>query len=276
MLTTLRELLDEAEQRERAVLAFNVYNLEPVSAVADAAAESGVPVVFAFGEGYLRGASLAMIAAIVRQVVDEYGMRAALHLDHAKNPDTVRAALTLGFTSVMFDGSALPYAENAAATAALVREARRAGASVEAELGGLNAEDDSDDGAPRLFTDPAHAAAFVRETGVDALAVAVGNAHGVYKEEPALRIELIEKIARSAKLPLVLHGGSSIPEEQMLLAIRAGIRKINVNTELALSGTKAIAEYAAATDRARLEKALEKARAAMKAVAREAISRYSA
>lgn len=154
MLTTLGELLAEAEQKERAVLAFNIYNLETVSAVAEGAADTGAAVAFAFGESYLRGASLAMIAAMVRQAVNEYGVRAALHLDHAKSPDTVRAALALGFTSVMFDGSALPYADNVATTADLAREAGRAGASIEAELGGLNAEDGSDDGAVRLFTDP--------------------------------------------------------------------------------------------------------------------------
>lgn len=273
MFGTLAGLLEEAARRNCAVPAFNVYNLETVLAVAEGATELGAPAVFAFGEGYLKGVSFPMITGLVREATEQYGLRAALHLDHAKDPENVRAALRHGFTSVMFDGSRLPFEQNMEKTAKLAREAHQAGASIEGELGCLNHEDGSGGEEASPFTDPAQAAVFVRETGVDALAVAVGNAHGLYKETPELRIGLIGELAEATGIPLVLHGGSGISEEQMRQAIQAGIRKVNINTELALAGTAAILAQAMDKPQTRLEVAMEKAREAMKTAVKDSILR---
>ncbi len=258
MFKTLREILSKAEEREAAVPAFNFNNLEFLDAICRGAAEEGAPVILAATPGAIRYIGLETLVAMARAKVRQYGIEAALHLDHGKDLETVRRALEAGFSSVMFDGSALPYEENARLTAEAVKIAREFGASVEGEIGVLaGAEDDVEAEGPR-YTEPAEAERFWKETGVDALAVAVGTSHGAYKfkGEPKIDFERLGEIRRRVGAYLVLHGASSVPqelvaeanalgarlsgakgvpEEMLLKAVELGVRKVNTDTDLRIA-----------------------------------------
>ena len=245
MLVGMKKLLGQCQKNKTAVAAFNVYNLETILSVNQAANNLNRPLIFSFGEGYLDDVPMELIALNIRFLAERSQQPLVLHLDHAKNLSTIKRAIDCGFTSVMYDGSHLDIEENIKNTRAVVEIARAAKVSVEGELGYMNPEDGSQNdeiGAadPSAFTRPELAKKYADETGVDALAIAIGNAHGVYRGEPHLEFSVLAEIAALTGLPLVLHGASGIPEDQIRKAIRLGICKINVNTELALGAVESI------------------------------------
>ena len=238
MLVSMKEMLRDARREGSYVPAFNIYNLETMQAALAASRRAGRPVILAFGERYLKNASLEVIAAMARCLSEGHPHAVALHLDHCMHIECIEAALKAGFTSVMFDGSMMPIEENIAQTTQARAFSDAYGASLEAELGGLN--DESGTKGESIFTDPDEAARFVRVTGVVCLAVSVGNAHGKYKGAPYIDMGLLARIAGEARVPLVLHGSSGIPPETIARAARLAVAKINVNTDIAMAGAAAL------------------------------------
>ena len=271
MLHTLKTMLPKARDKQQCILAVNVYNLETIQATLEAATEKQAPIILAFGENYLKHANPRQIVSMI--ALSSYGrnLDVVIHLDHARNVDSIKLALDSGFTSVMYDGSLFPLYANIESTKEIVTLANAYGVSVEAELGYLNDEDGSSD-ATQIggYTRVEDAILFIKETKVDALALAIGNAHGLYKGVPHLDFQRLYEISQAIKTPLVLHGASGIPAEQLQKAISFGIAKINVNTEVALSGTAAIQQYLSNQLNARLEQLMLAARSEMK----DTIQRY--
>lgn len=217
--------------RACAVAACNVHNMEFAQAVAWAARDESAPVILMIGEAMIPFAGLDMLASICRRVADEVEVPVAVALDHGKNPDHVRRCIELGL-SVMFDGSHLPFAENVARTAEFARMAHDAGVSLEGELGAIGGSEDDEEEVEAMKTDPALAIEFAERTGVDSLAISIGNRHGFYRTPPVLDAERLAAVRRAVRVPLVLHGGSDVPESEIRKVIDAGIRKINVGTDL--------------------------------------------
>ncbi len=242
-LVNLREMLSDADTQRYAVGAFNVVNLESLQAILEAAVEKRSPVILNIAEVHFKYIDLESISPVIQRAAEQVPVPVALHLDHGIHFETIVRALRCGFTSVMFDGSTLPYEENVQATRDVVRMAHAVGVTVEAELGHVGGEEGGTEGAqsdPALYTDPDQAADFVKKTGVDALAVAIGSAHGLYKRKPKLDFERLVQIKDATGIPLVLHGGSGIPNEDFRKAIELGICKINVFTEMSQSATRQI------------------------------------
>lgn len=243
-MNAFRRTLALARREGRALLAFNCYTLESVSAAVAVAAQTGQELIVAHGERYLENIGLRPMRALVSALVQDAGLegRVLLHLDHSVSVELCLQAAELGYDSVMYDGSHLPYEQNVANTATVVKSAHRLGVGVEAELGALgigNASHEFETGHEAL-TDPAQAVHFASQTGIDALAVSIGTVHGLYRSLPKLDLERLAQIARLVPLPLVLHGGSGTPPEVLAEVIRLGVAKINVNTEVALAGTAAM------------------------------------
>jgi len=263
-----RELLAEARKAGQAVGAFNFSNIEFLQAIAGAAEDAGTPVILATSEGAIRYAGLANLVALARSVAANTKVPLCLHLDHGKDLDLIRACVEAGYTSVMIDASELPFDENVAKTSRVVEMARPRGVSVEAELGRLTGAEDNVSVREReaFLVDPGQAARFVRKTGVDSLAPAVGTAHGAFKFKGAAQLdfERLSKVRDLAGVPLVLHGASSVPqtvlerclavgmkvsgargvpEEQLRKAISLGVAKINVDTDLRLLFTAVLTGY---------------------------------
>ncbi|HEU4974353.1 MAG TPA: class II fructose-bisphosphate aldolase [Baekduia sp.] len=280
MTSTLRALgdqLSEARAAGHAVGAFNVYDLASMSAVLDAAQDERAAVILAVGERYVSLLPPAVAAAMARALAagrDELP-RPGLHLDHAQDPATCRDAIAAGFTSVMFDGSDLPFEENVHRTRGVVDEAHQAGVAVEGELGGLAAGDHTDEGGgDEVLTDPDQAAEFVARTGVDALAVSVGTVHGMYRGEPFIDLERLAAIADRTSVPLVLHGGSGVPAPLLREAIARGVAKVNVNTEVSLAAIAQIAELLERRPTAHLSELSVAARTAMTPVVADYVRRF--
>lgn len=242
MLVNLKYVLSRAEAEKKAVPAFNVYDLETIMAVLDASNKSKSPVIISFGESYFNQVPIEIIAEIVKKFAVDYDFDIVLHLDHAKKFESIIRAIRCGFTSVMYDGSYLPFEENILNTAEIVKIAHAADVSVEAELGYMNAEDGSRSTEANVmnYTDAEMAVRFTEDTDIDALAIAVGNAHGIYKSKPHLHFERIKEIKDITNIPLVLHGSSGIPESSIKKAIELGICKFNINTEVAVGAVEAI------------------------------------
>ena len=235
MLVNLGSLLGEAQKGNFAIGSFNIYSYETIRGVMNAAVELDKPAIVAFGANYLKNMDLESVHDIVVNLSKSCSNPVALHLDHCKSIDTIREALAAGFTSIMYDGSALPYEENVKNTAEVVRMAHAAGASVEAELGSIKAgQDTNEEDAAEIYTDPAVARDFVERTGVDCLAVSIGTVHGLYKGTPRISIDTLKAIKQEVSVPLVLHGGSGTPEATIRECIENGICKINVNTEISV------------------------------------------
>lgn len=234
--------LREAFIRQQKLIAFNFFNIENISAILKGAKKKNRIIILSFGESYISHTPLSVAACMAVEYSKIYEIPFVLHLDHAKNVGTIKEALNLGFSSVMYDGSKLSLEENIANTAYVVELAKDWNVSVEGELGYLNKEDGSNQ-VELIYTSVADSIRFVQETKVDALAIAVGNAHGNYKEEPDINIERIREISLATKIPLVLHGSSGISTDVLTEAFKCGIRKINVNTELAISGSQGAYDY---------------------------------
>jgi len=239
--SALTPLLAEASAAGRAVAAFNVIQLEHAEAYAAAAERVGLPVVMQISENCVRyHGALAPIAAATLAIADACAQPVVVHLDHAEDVSLVEEAVRLGLTSVMFDGSTLPDDENRAVTRRVVELCRAAGVSVEAELGEVGGKDGVH--APGVRTDPDDAARFVADTGVDALAVAVGSSHAMTDRTAQLDTDLIAALRRSVPVPLVLHGSSGVPDEGLVAAVRAGMTKVNIATHLNQVFTRAMTE----------------------------------
>ncbi len=236
-LVNPREMLIEARRGGYAVGAFNIHNLETLSAVAEAAAEAAAPVILQATPGTVKYVGADYLVAMARVAARRAGVPVALHLDHATDINLIGSCLEAGFTSVMFDGSNLPLEENIARTRQVAAMAHARGAAVEAELGRLGGREDDlfVDEAAANYTDPEEAVVFAGATGIDTLAVAIGTAHGVYRGEPRLDFDRLKTIAARVSLPLVLHGASGLPDAHVTRCIALGICKVNIATELKLA-----------------------------------------
>ncbi len=261
-LTSMREIVAGAR---RGVGAFNVIQLEHAEAIVRGADDAGLPAILQISQNCVRyHGALAPIASATMAVARAARVAVAVHLDHADDAGLVREAVELGIGSVMFDASALDYAANVAATAAVVAYCHERQAWVEAELGEVGGKDGVH--APGARTDPGDAAAFVRATGVDALAVAVGSSHAMLTRDAALDEDLIAALRDAVPVPLVLHGASGVSDEGLARAVARGIVKVNVGTQLNKAFTAAVRDYLAANaDVVDPRKYLEPGRAAMAA-----------
>lgn len=233
-LVSIKELLARAEAGEYAVGAFNCNNMEIVQAIIEAAKEEKAPVILQASQGAISYAGINYIVALVREAASEAKIPVALHLDHGTDFNQVMLCIRYGFSSVMIDGSRYPLEENIAITKKVVEVARAVGVSVEGELGRIRGTEDEIKVTERdaFFTDPEEARIFVRETEVDALAVSIGTAHGRYRGKPELDFSRLAKIRKAAGIPLVLHGSSGVPDDDIKQAIALGVRKINIDTNI--------------------------------------------
>lgn len=272
MLTTLKHVLAKADKGGYAVGAFNVNNLEILQAVVETAADLRSPVIVQTSEGAIEYAGMDFLVAMI-EVAAKAPVPVVMHLDHGKDLNVIKRAIGSGYTSVMFDGSLFPYDENVAKTKQVVAWARKKGVSVEAEIGAIKGVEDlvSVSEKEAFFTDPAEAARFAKATGCDALAISIGTAHGAYKSKttPTLDIARLKKIDAAVKAPIVLHGASGIspelvartknycesledcgrlagavgiPDDQIAAAIKNGVRKINIDSDLRIAFTAGIRE----------------------------------
>lgn len=241
-LVTLKEILAEAEKGCYAVGAFNTNNMEIVQAIMEAAEEERSPVILQASQGALRYAGIDYIVALVRTAAELVSVPVALHLDHGTSFEQTMLCIRKGFSSVMFDGSKLSLEENIKATAEVSRIARAVGVSTEGELGKIGGTEDDISVAEKdaFMTEPKDARKFVLETKVDALAIAIGTAHGPYKGVPKLDFERLKAIEKEVDIPLVLHGASGVPADSVLRSIELGIRKINIDTDIRQAFTRGV------------------------------------
>ena len=239
MIVTLSEILKDANERHYAVGAFNCLSQENVMGAIEAAEELRSPIILQLAEVQFPEAPMEMMAPLYLEAAKRSSVPVCVHLDHGQSLETCVRAIRLGFTSVMFDGAALPFEENVAVSSEVTRIAKAAGVDVEAELGkvGNSGVDTAD-----VFTDVEESVRFVQATGIDALAVAIGNLHGHYVHTPQLNIARLIEIHEANRLPLVLHGGSGTSEEDFKACIHNGICKINVATAIQRGIMKRIRE----------------------------------
>lgn len=241
MLVSLKEIIDMAEKGNFAIPAFNVYNTETIMGVVDAAEELRAPVIIQVYPRLLNEEVGFYICPAIVAAARRASVPICFHLDHGPSEMEVQKALRWGATGIMYDGSVHPFEENVNNTKHIVDICSSIDVTVEGELGHVGSVNDE---AMDEFTDPQEAAEFVKRTGVTCLAVLIGNAHGHYKKPPKLDIERIKKIREATGgIPLVLHGGSGIPDEEVKAAVKAGIRKMNIGTDVCCAfaeGTKEI------------------------------------
>ncbi|MCI6245257.1 MAG: class II aldolase [Eubacterium sp.] len=230
MLVNMRDLLRNAQKGNYAVGSFSVANMEMVLGVLKAAEELNAPVILQIAEVRLKQSPLELIGPLMVAAAKNAKTPVAVHFDHGKTKEKISQALELGFTSVMFDGSHLPLEENISQTLDIIKAAREYDASVEAEIGCVGGSEDGSEDIAINCTKPEDAVRFAEETGVDALAIAIGNAHGNYKSTPKLRFDILEECARLVSAPLVLHGGTGISPEDFVKCSKTGIKKINIAT----------------------------------------------
>lgn len=229
-IVTLKELIERADENKKAVGAFSVGNMEMILGAVRAAEETNTPIIIQIAEVRLPTSPLNIIGPMMVAAAENSSVDICVHLDHGLNYETVENALELGFSSVMLDGSLLDIESNIALTQRVVSSAAQYGASVEAELGVVGGNEGDGKAHNIQCTDPAVAEYFCKKTGIDALAVAIGNAHGHYKSAPELRLDVLRDIHNSCSTPLVLHGGTGIIPETFQECIRNGIRKVNIAT----------------------------------------------
>ena len=247
MLVTLKEMLTDAKKNHYAIPAFDVSNYEMMKAVLETCEEERSPALL-MGLGVdLEGRNMNVLTDMIKSASNYYNIPVCFHLDHATNIDEIKRAIECGFSSVMFDGSVLPFMENAKKTKEVVDLAHAKGVTVEAELGhvgnasvGNISETGADEDPGESLTVPEEVKKFIDITNVDALAVAIGTAHGVYKKTPELRIDRLDEIVKVCNKPLVLHGGSGTPTDQMQTAIKHGITKINIYSDVLFALNKGL------------------------------------
>lgn len=248
-LVKMKDLLRRAEEKNIGCGAFSVGNMEMVRGAIRAAEELDTPIILQIAEVRLKNSPLHLMGPMMVQAAKEAKVDVAVHLDHGLTFETVDKALELGFTSVMLDASTLPFEENIARVKAVVEKARKYGATVEAELGLVGGSEDGSCDHGIRCTDPDDAVVYARETGIDVLAVAIGNAHGNYPVAPTLAFDVLEKIHEKVDIPLVLHGGSGITDKDFQKAISLGIRKVNIATASFNSLTAHVEKYMESTDK---------------------------
>jgi fructose-bisphosphate aldolase class II len=245
-LVTLEEALKGSVEKGYAIGAFDTADHGFAEAIIGAAEEKNVPVILMLAEGLFGFMKLDLFMPYILDRINRSPVPVVLHLDHGLSYKTCVKAIHYGFSSVMIDGSKLPYAENVALVKKVVEVAHACGVSVEAELGHVaGGEGDLKHGSEvkkDLFTKPAEAKRFVEETNVDALAVAIGTVHGIYKGTPQLELELLRELRETLDIPLVMHGGSGLTKEDFQNAIKCGINKVNFFTEISLASVEAIKE----------------------------------
>lgn len=229
-LVTLNTLLQRAEKNGVATGAFSVGNMEMILGAVKAAEETNTPIILQIAEVRLPTSPLKIIGPMMVAAAENASVDVCVHLDHGLNYSTVEEALDLGFTSVMLDGSLLSFEDNISLTQKVVEKAKEYGASVEAELGVVGGNEGDGKGHSIQYTDPSLALEFTQKTGIDALAVAIGNAHGNYPVAPKLRFDVLNEIHNICPTPLVLHGGTGITSDDFRNCIRNGVRKINIAT----------------------------------------------
>ena len=243
-LITTKNILKRAQEGHYAIGAFNVENMEMVMAVISAAEEMNAPVIMQTTPSTVKYAGLDYFLANVKVAASSASVPVVMHLDHGSSFDLAAQALRAGYTSIMIDGSHESFEDNIALSKAVVDMCKPSGIAVEAELGKVGGkEDDLDGGEGDAYTDPQEAREFVERTGVDSLAIAIGTAHGMYKGEPKLDLERLSEIRDVVSVPLVLHGGSGIPDSKVQEAINRGICKVNYATELRIAFTHGVNEY---------------------------------
>ena len=249
MLAGLKEVVAEGNKRNIAIGSFNTPNLECLLAVLDAAEELNVPVIISHAQCHEEVAPLDKIGPVMVELAKRSKVKVCVHLDHGEDFEYCKRAMELGFTSVMIDYSTLPYDENVKGTQEMVAYAHSKNVDVEAELGCMPAREGGGDvtvSKESLYTDPELVPDFVSRTGVDALAIAFGTAHGIYKEKPVLNMDVITAVTKKTDLPLVMHGGSGISHDEYREVIKRGISKINYYSYMSYDGyaaaKKAIAQ----------------------------------
>lgn len=241
-LVTLKDILSKTRKEKYAVGGFNFNGYEDAQGIVDGAVAKNSPVILMSSMGAVSYIGIDQIVGMVKGMAKKLNIPVCLHLDHATDYDLIKEAIDLGYTSVMIDASAKPYEENIEITKKVVEYAKKFNCSVEAELGKIGGKEDNivvtDESA--LFTDPNDVERFVNETKIDALAVAIGTSHGFYKKEPKIDFDRLEKIAKITDLPLVLHGGTGVPIEDIKKCIQLGMGKINIGTELKAAFSNAV------------------------------------
>ncbi len=280
MLVSIKEMLENAQKEHYAIPAFDVSNYEMMRAVLDVCEEERSPALLMALEVDFWGKGRELLAAMINGASDFYKIPICFHLDHATRLDSVKASISAGFSSVMYDGSELPFEQNARKTAEVVKYAHALGVSVEAELGhvgnamvGNEKATVFNEDAEDTLTVPDEVIRFVEETDVDALAVAIGTSHGVYKGTPTLRIDRLDEITAVCDRPLVLHGGSGTPDEQIREAIAHGVTKINIYSDVIKAMNSGLKEKLASITNPATWPAFvfEEARVRMREVVREKI-----
>jgi len=243
MLADGTSILTESQRTGRAVAAITTYTLESTRSIVSAAEAAGQPVILQAGSSSFGAVGREALAASCLAAARAASVPVGVHLDHSTDREEISACLALGYTSVMVDGSHLPFEQNVALTRAVVEEAHALGTWVEGELGALAGDEDSSSGATAgETTDPGLAAQFVERTGVDALAVAVGNVHGFTEVPVHLDLDLLQRIAAVVSVPLVLHGASGLPDREVAAAVALGVAKVNINAELRRAHVEALTE----------------------------------
>ena len=245
MLVKSKELLLDAQRNKYAVGAFNVENMEMVLAVLSAAEETNSPVIMQTTPGTVKYAGADMYFANIRAAARRTKIPVACHLDHGNTLAIAVQALHAGYTSIMIDGSKLPFEENIALTKTVTEICHAVNIPVEAELGRVGGKEDGLDNtqSENPYTDPDEAAIFVERTGCDSLAVAVGTAHGVYKGTPHVNFDVLAKIHEVVNIPLVLHGTSGVPDDQVIRCVSMGMCKVNYATDLRIAYTYGVKRY---------------------------------
>ncbi|MGI8315969.1 class II fructose-bisphosphate aldolase [Halobacillus mangrovi] len=269
-----KTMLEHAYNNQYGVGAFSAHNAETILAILEAAEEEQSPVMIQIGQKVIQTLGLKPMKEMVDSFAESFTVPISIHLDHSRQFEQTMNAIQLGFQSVMFDGSALSFEENTLITRRVVAAARALGIGTEGEIGKIGGTEDdiTVDEKDALITTTQEAVDFVNETDVDYLAVSIGTAHGIYKETPNLRFERLEEISKAVQRPVVLHGGSDVPDEQVQRAIKLGISKINVDTELRQAFTRGVhAHYASHPDDIVLADSLGAGRKEMKEKVKEKI-----
>lgn len=243
MINNLHDMLEKAKAEKIALGSFNVYNYETIKGVFNAIKETQTDGIIAFGAKYTQNMEVNEVANLIRTISSKYGKDIAIHLDHCGDFKLIKEAIEAGFTSVMFDGSHLPFEENIKETKKVCDYAHARGVTVEAELGSIALGDHSnEDHQEEKYTDPVQAKRFVEETKVDCLAVSIGTVHGTYKGTPKISVDRLIEINELVDVPLVLHGGSGTPVDIIKQCILNGICKININTEMSKEAVSLMVE----------------------------------
>ncbi|NLZ51911.1 MAG: class II fructose-1,6-bisphosphate aldolase [Thermoanaerobacteraceae bacterium] len=232
MLVSSVDMLKKARHRKYAVPAFNIHNMETLKAVVEAAKEEYSPVILQTTPGTCEYAGLEYIVAMAKAASDNADIPIALHLDHGNSVDLAIKCIDAGYTSVMIDGSMLPFEQNISIVQQVVDYAHKNQVQVEAELGRISGVEENLSVDETFLTSPEEAAEFIIKTGVDSLAVSVGTAHGLYRGTPKIYFERLDKISKLVKIPLVLHGCSGVPENDIKRAVKLGVSKINIATDI--------------------------------------------